>query len=98
MPVCELLRKLPASEFHEWSVYQTLEPFGEWRADLRAGIVASTFASAHRRKGSRQPKPKDFMPTFGEKTVRRQSVSEQRAIFEQANIGLQKLFEGGADG
>jgi len=98
MTVAELLRKLSASEFHDWSVYETLEPFGEWRADLRAGIVASTFASAHRRKGSRQPTPKDFMPTFGEKTVRRQSVSEQRAIFEQANIGLQKLFRESADG
>ena len=89
---------MSASEFYEWSVFAEIEPFGEWRADLRAGIVASTFASAHRRKGSRQPTPKDFMPTFGEKTVRRQSVSEQRAIFEQANIGLQKLFRESADG
>lgn len=43
--------------------YFGIDPFGEERADLRAGIVASTVANAHRSKG-RAFRPKDFMPNF----------------------------------
>lgn len=44
--------------------YERLEPFGERRADLRAGIVASTIANAHRGKEGRPYTPQDFMPDF----------------------------------
>lgn len=46
--------------------YYELEPFGEERADLRSGIVASTVANAHRDpKRRRKPfRPLDFMPRF----------------------------------
>lgn len=48
-------------------VYYELEPFGEERADLRAGIVASTVANVNR-DAKKQKKPfaaQDFMPKFG---------------------------------
>lgn len=51
--------------FTSWQAYYTLEPFGQERADLRAGIVASTMANALRGKRTRAYKPKDFMPMFG---------------------------------
>jgi hypothetical protein len=46
--------------------YYEMEPFGEERADLRSGIVASTVANAHRdAKRRRKPfRPLDFMPRF----------------------------------
>ncbi len=98
MTVGDLLARMSASEFHEWFVFYQMEPFGEWRSDLRAGIVASTFASAHRRKGSRRPTPKDFMPTFGEKEESRQSWQEQLRIVQFADIGFQKLFAEDSNG
>ncbi len=47
----------------EWIAYNQLEPIGEERADLRAGIIASTVANVHR--GKRKAfKASDFMPKF----------------------------------
>jgi hypothetical protein len=46
--------------------YFSIDPFGEERSDLRAGIVASTIANANRdSKQRRRPyTPQDFMPDF----------------------------------
>ena len=49
-------------ELTEWMAYAKLEPFGDLRADLRAGIVASTVANAQRGRKRRPLKPEDFMP------------------------------------
>lgn len=55
---------MSSREFSEWMAYAQLEPFGEQRADLRAGIVASTVAAGYTKKGHRPPKPTVFMPKF----------------------------------
>lgn len=55
---------MPWDTFREWLAYYELEPFGEVRADLRAGIVASVIANANRVKG-KAFSPQDFMPDFG---------------------------------
>jgi hypothetical protein len=43
-----------------WFEYARLEPFGEERGDLRAGIIASTIANTHR---DRRQKPTPYLPT-----------------------------------
>ena len=53
------------AEFMSWLAYYRLEPWGEERADLRTGILASTVANCHAGKRSRPFEPKDFMPHFG---------------------------------
>lgn len=54
-------------QFVAWQEYAYLEPFGEGRADLRSGIVASVIANVNRDpKKGRAFKPEDFMPKFGE--------------------------------
>lgn len=66
MTVGEMLTRMSSRELSEWMAYANLEPFGEERADLRAGIVASVIANANR-DPKRQPKafqPSDFMPDF----------------------------------
>jgi hypothetical protein len=68
MTVNQMLRAMPASELAEWEAYWRIEPWGEARADLRAGIVASTLANAHRKKGARPFAPSDFMP-YAEKAA-----------------------------
>lgn len=42
--------------------FYRLEPFGDERADLRAGIVASTVANSNRGKRGKITKATDFMP------------------------------------
>ncbi|HEX6827845.1 MAG TPA: hypothetical protein VF104_02570, partial [Burkholderiales bacterium] len=54
-----------AAEFTDWQHYAAAEPFGETRADLRAGIIASTvanYAGKMRRDGLPPAVPTDFMP------------------------------------
>lgn len=46
----------------DWLAYAEIEPFGDFRADVRAGIVASTIANVHRGKGQRAFGAADFMP------------------------------------
>jgi hypothetical protein len=62
MPVRELLARVGSDELTEWMAFYQLEPFGEMRADLRSGVVAATFANAHRTKDARAFTPEDFMP------------------------------------
>ncbi len=53
-------------EFVEWQEYYEVEPWGEERADLRSGIVASVLANVHR-DSKRRPspyEPTDFMPFY----------------------------------
>jgi len=46
----------------EWMCFYCLEPFGDVRGDLQAGIVAATIANANSGKGSKTFQPADFMP------------------------------------
>ena len=58
----ELLARVGSDEITEWMAFYQIEPFGEMRADLRSGVIASTFANANRAKHARPFKPEDFMP------------------------------------
>jgi hypothetical protein len=48
----------------EWAALARLSPWGESRADLRAGIVAAIIANTHRdpKRKAAPFRPKDFMP------------------------------------
>ncbi len=59
-----MLAEMTSAQFAEWMAYAQLEPWGEERADLRAGIIASTQANVMRGKKGKPFKPQDFMPTF----------------------------------
>lgn len=63
-----MLAEISSVQFAEWMAYSLLEPWGEGRDDLRAGIVASTVANANRGKNAKPFKPQDFMPEFEEET------------------------------
>jgi hypothetical protein len=58
----QLLRQTTIREREEWAVYASIEPFGEIRADLRAGIITSMIANVNRGKKTPPFKPIDFMP------------------------------------
>jgi hypothetical protein len=62
MTVRQLLASLDSAELTEWQAFDRMEPIGEFRADLRAGIVASTVANYGGRDIREARKPSDFMP------------------------------------
>lgn len=62
MTVRELLSRIGSDELTEWMAFHALEPFGDVRADYRAGVIASTFANAHRAASAPPFRPDDFMP------------------------------------
>lgn len=62
MTVGDLSARMSAAELDEWVAFYRLEPFGEWRADYRAGIVASTVFNINRGKDVEARNPADFMP------------------------------------
>jgi hypothetical protein len=68
MTVGQLLASISSRELTEWQVYYGLEPFGEERADLRAGIVASVVANSNRdpKRQAKPFEPRQFMPRFEE--------------------------------
>jgi len=86
MTVGELLSRVSSRELTEWQAYYGIEPFGEERSDLRAGIVAATTANAFRGKGAKPFKPQDFMPGFGAK---KQDWREMLETVRAINAALQ---------
>ena len=57
-----MLQAMPSSLLTEWFAFANLNPIGDDRGDLQAGIVASTVA---RSLGGSRCTPFDFMPKFG---------------------------------
>jgi len=72
--LAELQAGITAEEFGLWKAEYALRPWGEYRADLRAGIVASAVAN----KGLTEPVyvPLDFMPFQKKKKAEEQHQEE----------------------
>jgi hypothetical protein len=74
-------------EFALWAAYDRISPFGDERADLRAGIVADAIVKSHIPKA--KTSPADFMPKF-ERVHRQQSAAEMKAILGMAAAAWQR--------
>lgn len=59
--VAEWKEVMSVNEFFEWQAYYEIQPFGPYRDDVDAAIVASTIANANTGK---KYSYKDFMPIF----------------------------------
>ena len=77
-----MTRAMPYPLMRQWLAYDQLEPIGETRADLRAGIIASTIANVQRSKGAAAYKPGDFMPKFA------QPPQSQSDMFAQVRAAM----------
>lgn len=71
-----MLAEMTWPQFCGWLSYFRLEPFGEERADLRAGTIAATVANTVRGRDQRAAKPSDFMPEFGESDEPAQPITD----------------------
>ena len=79
MTVETMLATISSRELAEWIAYYGLEPFGQDREALHAGIIAATVANANAAKGKTY-QPSDFMPDFDRKE---QTADDMRAILNQ---------------
>lgn len=61
-------------------LYEAVEPFGDRRGDIQAGMLASVYANIHRGKDSRPFSPADFIPQF-EIPERKPQTPEQQLDF-----------------
>ncbi|MEZ4714310.1 MAG: DUF4035 domain-containing protein [Caldilineaceae bacterium] len=64
--VAELQSRMGQTEFLDWLEYYQVEPFGEVRAEMRMGMLASVLANIHRdsKKKPEAYSPKEFMATY----------------------------------
>lgn len=53
---------MPPADFYECMAYDQMEPFGDMRGDLQAGIIASTIANFAGKISKKEVNPSDFMP------------------------------------
>lgn len=49
----QLYREIDSAELSEWQAYYNIEPWGESKADIRTGIIASTIANVNRGKNTK---------------------------------------------
>ncbi|KKN11907.1 hypothetical protein LCGC14_1021880 [marine sediment metagenome] len=64
MTVEKLLTTITARELTEWRAYDSIQPFGDERADLRAASIRQAVIAVHAKKKSDQPKLADCMLKF----------------------------------
>jgi hypothetical protein len=72
------VEELPYKEFREWMVFYRMEPFGEYRMDLRMALMTANLISPHLKRGV-NVKLEDFMLKFRPK---RQSLEEMRTVLQ----------------
>lgn len=87
-----MLAGMSSRELSEWMAYYEIEPFGEWRADVRSAIVAMTVAAANRGKRQGAPKLEDFMPKFDQVATKGdpESLLEKVRLLNAALGGTEK--------
>jgi hypothetical protein len=92
MMVREMEERMPASEFFEWMMLEQIDPFGERRADIHAGLLSTLIANIYRAKNRRKYKLADFLLSFDEpKTAKRQTPEEMHARFLQVTKRQREL-------
>jgi len=68
------------SDFYAFMLYDSIEPFGDRRGDIQAGMIQKTLADIHR-DPKQKPYPLEmFMPQFYEEPARQQTPEEQLQI------------------
>ena len=82
-------QRIPPHEFAAWVAYDSIEPFGEWRADLRMGIQTAAIVNA---LCGAKSKSADFMPDFAKPEPKRQTAEQMKALLK-ARFGKQHGHE-----
>ncbi len=84
-----MLQQVTSYELAEYMAYDRIDPIGEARADLRAGILASTFVNHSMSPPKTPARPVDFMPFVA---GRRQGPIKLANAVEHAKLLARSLF------
>lgn len=98
-----LLAQLTARQVAEWKAFYDLEPWGEIRADFRAGQVCATiaeYAGKTRNADAPPTTPADFMPSLAEFSGKKKTTPDSRPRLlsdpaEQSKLLRKVLFKKG---
>jgi hypothetical protein len=85
-----MARRIPLPVFFDWMEYAKRKPFGEERADLRMGIMASALLNIQLAKGQRRTRPIDFMPFSKGTTARTKQTPAQMVAVLRGMAALHK--------
>ena len=87
---------MSSAEFAEWQAYNNHDPFGGFRSDLQAAIVARTIAAMF--VGKEAPDISTFLPTFWapEEDEDAEGHEEAPALVLQSKINTLMTALGGA--
>lgn len=78
----QLKSEMDSREFATWMAYYAIAPWGDVRADLRAGIVAATVANSNPYRKGRNARVEEFMP-FVESRGRKMTDEEMMREVER---------------
>lgn len=81
-----MLSRMPGTVWYEWLAYDSLEPVGDPRADLRIGHQTAILINAMRAKG--KPSVRISETTISFKRPEKQTWKEQLAFVEALNEAL----------
>jgi hypothetical protein len=89
-----LMRDMSSLQLSEWMAYERLDPFGQYREDYRAGIIAATIANANRSKKSKPFTPEQFIPTFESETEGESEIDviNAREAVKEKVLAIKQLF------
>lgn len=71
-----LLSTISSAELVEWMAFDAIDPIGEDRADLRAGMIAAAVCNAPYYKLKKRAQASDFMPYRDTEALLREIMPE----------------------
>lgn len=71
---------MSAQEFSEWMVFDSIEPIGERRADVRAAQLLAFLAAALSDEKSTRPSVEQFVPDYWGSRVKRAARGAWQSI------------------
>lgn len=75
---------MSGAEFFDWMLYESIEPFGDRRADVQAGTIAAMILNVNRSKNSDKVWTyQDFFQWEPEPPKAQQTVEEQAGFMRQ---------------
>ncbi len=77
------MQEMPEHRFQEWIAQYNISPWGEKRDSLHMGILASAVVAPYCKKGQNM-RADDFMPKFEDKAKPKQTLEQQKAMFQFA--------------
>jgi hypothetical protein len=79
-----MLKKISWRDFQNWQFFGNLEPFGEWRADMRAASIAAQVGNMF----SKSPKPISYYALdFGSKI----SITSRKNTWQENKIAAKMI-------